>query len=117
MILARGKREWEVIFDSVASPILVTDENGVIRRCNRAAAQATGLYHAAILLPDRHALAVKVAQLEAIFGWVGGRMASHYTRSADRARLAREAIGKLVNETATSIPSPKEKVRAPGRKR
>jgi catechol 2,3-dioxygenase len=29
-------------------------------------AQATGLYHAAILLPDRHALAVKVAQLEAI---------------------------------------------------
>ena len=29
-------------------------------------AQDTGLYHAAILLPDRHALAVKVAQLEAI---------------------------------------------------
>jgi catechol 2,3-dioxygenase len=29
-------------------------------------AQATGLYHAAILLPDRHALAVKVVQLEAI---------------------------------------------------
>jgi catechol 2,3-dioxygenase len=29
-------------------------------------AHATGLYHAAILLPDRHALAVKVAQLEAI---------------------------------------------------
>jgi catechol 2,3-dioxygenase len=32
----------------------------------RPPAQATGLYHAAILLPDRHALAVKVAQLEAI---------------------------------------------------
>ncbi len=28
--------------------------------------QATGLYHAAIRLPDRHALAIKVAQLEAI---------------------------------------------------
>lgn len=39
-----------------------------------------------------------VAELEAIFGWVGGRMASHYTRSADRVRLARGAIGKLANE-------------------
>jgi integrase len=36
-----------------------------------------------------------VAQLEAIFGWSGGRMASLYTKSADRARLAKEAIGKL----------------------
>ena len=29
-----------------------------------------------------------VAQLEAIFGWSGGTMASLYTRSADRKRLA-----------------------------
>jgi integrase len=36
-----------------------------------------------------------VAQLEAIYGWSGGGMASLYTRSADRARLAREAMGKL----------------------
>lgn len=36
-----------------------------------------------------------VAQLEAIFGWTGGRMASLYTASADRRRLAREAIEKL----------------------
>jgi integrase len=36
-----------------------------------------------------------VAQLEAIYGWSGGKMAALYTRSADRARLAREAIGKL----------------------
>jgi integrase len=40
-----------------------------------------------------------VAQLEAIFGWRGGRMASHYTQSTDRRRLARDAIGKLVNDT------------------
>lgn len=53
-----------------------------------------------------------VAQLNAIFGWTGGKMASLYTQSADRVRLAREAIGKLVNETATSMPSPKGKVRA-----
>jgi len=36
-----------------------------------------------------------VAQLEAIFGWSGGGMASLYTRQADRTRLAKEAMGKL----------------------
>lgn len=49
-----------------------------------------------------------VAQLEAIFGWSGGGMASLYTRSADRVRLAREAIGKLAkaNEDRTKAPAP-----------
>jgi integrase len=55
-----------------------------------------------------------VAQLEAIFGWIGGKMASLYTQSADRRRLSREAIGKLVNNDRTSIPAPSEKVRAAG---
>jgi hypothetical protein len=36
-----------------------------------------------------------VAELEAIFGWSGGRMASLYTREANRARLSKKAIGKL----------------------
>jgi integrase len=57
-----------------------------------------------------------VAQLNAIFGWTGSKMASLYTQSADRARLSREAIGKLMNDERTSIPSPRQKVRAPGRK-
>ena len=39
-----------------------------------------------------------VAQLEAIFGWSGGRMASLYTRSADRKRLSVEAMHKLAGE-------------------
>lgn len=39
-----------------------------------------------------------VAQLEAIFGWCGGAMASLYTRSADRQRLATEAMHMLGNE-------------------
>lgn len=50
-----------------------------------------------------------VAELEAIFGWRGGGMASLYTKAANRAKLARRAITKLQrsqNETATSIPSP-----------
>jgi integrase len=57
-----------------------------------------------------------VAQLEAIFGWSGGRMASLYTRSADRKRLALEAMAKLENEKRKSIPSPLDPVRAPEQK-
>ena len=58
------------------------------------------------------------AQLEAIFGWRGGGMAALYTRAANRRRLAMDAISKLTrpNETETSIPAPRHKVREPGRK-
>jgi integrase len=58
-----------------------------------------------------------VAQLEAIFGWSGGRMASLYTRSADRKRLAQEGMHLLENEKRKSIPSPSDQVRAPAQKR
>jgi integrase len=47
-----------------------------------------------------------VAELEAIFGWSGGRMASLYTRAADRRQLAHRAMHKLANDERTSIPSP-----------
>jgi integrase len=57
-----------------------------------------------------------VAQLEAIFGWVGGTMASLYTRSADRRRLSLEAIGKLVNDGRTSMDAPLHPVRPLERK-
>lgn len=41
-----------------------------------------------------------VAELEAIFGWSGGAMASLYTRSADRKRLAEAAARKLERGTS-----------------
>lgn len=44
-----------------------------------------------------------VAQLEAIFGWEGGKMASLYTRTADRARLARDAIGGLARDEKANV--------------
>jgi integrase len=44
-----------------------------------------------------------VAQLEAIFGWSGGGMASLYTRAADRRRLAIEAMGKLDGKRAAIV--------------
>ena len=34
--IERGKKEWEAIFDSFSDPILVTDGNGIILRCNHA---------------------------------------------------------------------------------
>ena len=53
-----------------------------------------------------------VNELEALFGWSGGGMASLYTRAADRARLGQRAAEKLLkNDIATSIPSPDRKVR------
>lgn len=57
-----------------------------------------------------------VPQLNAIFGWTGSKMAALYTQAADRKRLARQAIGKLANDSRTSIPAPKGKVRAPVKK-
>jgi integrase len=66
-----------------------------------------------------------VAELEAIFGWRGGTMASLYTREADRRRLALGAMYKLegqaegaagANDLATSMPAPTRKVRAPAAK-
>lgn len=57
-----------------------------------------------------------VAQLEAIFGWTGGTMASLYTRKADRKRLAAAAMHLLANDAGTSMPSPQHPVRASGQK-
>jgi integrase len=38
-----------------------------------------------------------VSELEALFGWTGGTMASHYTKTADRKRLAKQASEKIQN--------------------
>lgn len=56
------------------------------------------------------------AVLNAVFGWTDPRMAAHYTRTANRRRLAREHIEKLANASGTSIPAPSYPVRAVGEK-
>jgi integrase len=55
------------------------------------------------------------AQLMAVFGWTDPKMASHYTRTANRRQLATQSIQKL-NATGTSIPAPSHPVRAAGGK-
>lgn len=57
------------------------------------------------------------AQLEAIFGWEGGKMAALYTRTANRQKLATGAMNTLGRtETETSIPAPQGQVRVSGEK-
>lgn len=38
-----------------------------------------------------------VGELEALFGWTGGAMASHYTKTAGRKRMAKQASEKIRN--------------------
>lgn len=53
-----------------------------------------------------------VNELEAIFGWEGGRMASLYTKEASRSRLSKSAMDKLQRTAGEqSIPAPDGKVR------
>lgn len=48
-----------------------------------------------------------VAELEAMFGWRGGRMASLYTRTADRVKLADRAAERMAaNEPGPAMPTP-----------
>jgi integrase len=56
-------------------------------------------------------------ELMAIFGWTDPKMAAHYVRSANRKRLAAQAMQKLANARGTSIPSPQYPVRAAAVKR
>ena len=58
-----------------------------------------------------------VAELEALFGWSGGQMASLYTRAADRRRLAKASATKLIRtDPEQSMLPPDEKVvAAPGK--
>jgi integrase len=48
---------------------------------------------------------LSVAELEALFGWTGGTMASLYTKTANRKRLAVQASEKIVNATRPHLVS------------
>jgi integrase len=68
----------------------------------------------------RKAAAVRLAEagatvdeLEAIFGWEGGKMASLYTKAANRRRLATSGMAKLSRpDQEQNPPAPSKKVRA-----
>lgn len=90
--------------------------------CNKASVKksAHGLRK---LAATRYANAgATVHELMALFGWLTPTMAAHYTRDADRRRLAQQAAAKLTkqnareNKKANSIPAPRPKVRERGEK-
>ncbi len=41
-VISRGKQQWEATFDAVKDMIILTDESGVILRCNRATGEIFG---------------------------------------------------------------------------
>lgn len=103
-----------LIATAAGHPMTKESVGNLFRDACRAAGVAKaahGLRKAAATNAANHG--ATVAELEAIFGWSGGQMASLYTRSADRRALATKAISKLARtETETSIPAPDQKVRA-----
>lgn len=48
-----------------------------------------------------------VAELESLFGWSGGQMASLYTRAANRKKMAEAASQKVANTLENPAPSDK----------
>jgi integrase len=58
-------------------------------------------------------------QLMAIFGWTTGKMANHYTRTADRKRLARDAAQLLLPAQAENekVPHPRSGAGASAKRR
>ncbi len=98
-------------------PLTKESFGNVFRRACRAAGVPGSAHGVRKIAATRAANAgATVAQLEAIFGWSGGRMASLYTRAADRRRLAMDAMHKLGNEKRTSIVAPMGQVRVTSEK-
>jgi two-component system sensor histidine kinase/response regulator len=48
-VISRGKKEWEMTFDSISELIFITDLNGKITRCNRAVVQRLNLSYDSVI--------------------------------------------------------------------
>ena len=51
-LVENAKREWERTMDCVGDMIILTDKNGIIRRCNRSFAKFTGMPYQMIIQKD-----------------------------------------------------------------
>ncbi|WLC19328.1 tyrosine-type recombinase/integrase [Bradyrhizobium diazoefficiens] len=115
-IAAGPTGELSIIASKKGQPIKKEVLGGLFKNACRAAGinkSAHGIRKAAATRAANNG--ATVATLEAIFGWEGGKMASLYTRAADRRALAAEHMTKL-SKTGTSIPAPPRKVRAETKK-
>src|SRR5687767_12198317 len=47
--VTRGKKEWETIFDSISDPIMMTDSQGRVLRCNRAVVKRLNTTYSSVI--------------------------------------------------------------------
>lgn len=82
------------------------------RACNAAGLKGKSAHGVRKIGATRAAEAgATVAELEALFGWTGGTMAMHYTKTADRKRLAKVAAEKIRNAYGEGAPDGKVRVK------
>jgi PAS domain S-box-containing protein len=99
--IAGSAAEWKKTFDTVTTPILITERNGVIVRLNRAARELTGL-------AEERITGTRVAQIGAGEPWhTAGQLVSyiageHHGTSAE----ARDADGRTWDITVTHFSTP-----------
>ncbi|MEA2165694.1 MAG: hypothetical protein QOK37_3821 [Thermoanaerobaculia bacterium] len=101
--IAQSAAEWKETFDTVTTPILITEENGAIVRVNRAALELTGL-------SDKQISGMTIEQLSAGEPWqTAGQLVSyiaseHQGTSAE----AKDADGKTWDITITHFSTPND---------
>ena len=69
--------------------------NAFAEACRKAGIQKSRMGSASTRPPLRRTKGATEPELDAMFGWKGGRMAAHYTREASRRRLAISGPSKL----------------------
>ncbi len=100
--IIRGKKEWERTFDTVPDPVFLLDEQGCIKRANRAAAETLGLEFAQLLGRSCCEVLPSVAELQ--LGTQPQRMRG--TNWQERRDIEEPRLGKTFEVTATPVSDP-----------
>ncbi len=101
-VIQRGKKEWELTFDSVPDPMFLLDEQCRIKRANRAAARAVGLEFSQMI--GRPSFEVVHGQAEPPPHCPYERMLQ--TGKEERGEIEEPRLGKILEVTATPVRDP-----------
>jgi PAS domain S-box-containing protein len=101
--IALSAAEWKETFDTVTTPILITEENGAIVRVNRAARELTGL-------TEEHITGTTVNQIGAGEPWqTAGQLVSYIASERHGTSAeAKDADGKTWDITITHFNPPND---------
>ena len=106
-VIQRGKREWELTFDSVPDPIFLLDERCLVKRANRAATRILGLEFAQLI--GRPCYEVLHASPEPRPDCPHQRMLA--TGKEERCDLEERRLGRFFDVTTTPLYSPERVLR------